>query len=325
MTITIRHTPADGTLVEGTSRGDGTAPTLKAHGFRWFRTIGMWGIPGSRDRAPQQRKIDAAAEALRGAGHTVEVDVDSSHRDTATVEADRAARAEARADALAAKADRKSAAADAAWAAERKATDILPPFGQPILIGHHSERRHRNQIERAHQATRRAIDATDEAKEVARRANIAAGANAHRYSPVTVKNRLDKLEAEQRRDQRELDGYTRTVAKTATTTYVDQFDPATGGRRDQLLDRMAQRADQINYWSGVYGELQAAGKASTLSRETVKPGDEVLYRRSWYVVHRANLKTVSVKLLGEHVSFTNKIGYHKLSGHRSAGGEEGLS
>ena len=76
MTITISHTPTDGTLVEGTSRGDGTNTILKSAGFRWFRTLGLWGIAGSRDRDPQRGRIEKAAAALRAAGHAVEVSID---------------------------------------------------------------------------------------------------------------------------------------------------------------------------------------------------------------------------------------------------------
>ena len=102
-----------------------------------------------------------------------------------------------------------------------------------------------------------------------------------------------------------------------TKTPIDAaIDAATGARRQQLIDRMAQRANETTYWAGIYQGLQDAGKTSTLSRDTVKPGDEVKFRSKWYPVHRANLKTVSVKLLGEHVSFTNTIGYHEITGHR---------
>lgn len=50
------------------------------------------------------------------------------------------------------------------------------PLGQPILVGHHSERRHRKQIERAHNAMRKGIEASDRAKDLARRAaNVGTG------------------------------------------------------------------------------------------------------------------------------------------------------
>lgn len=38
MTIQIIHTAAEGTLVHGTTRGDGTNTILKSAGFRW----GTW-------------------------------------------------------------------------------------------------------------------------------------------------------------------------------------------------------------------------------------------------------------------------------------------
>jgi hypothetical protein len=62
-------------LVHGTTRGDGTNTILKAAGFRWFRTLGVWGIAGSSDRQLNQYKIDRVADALRTAGHTVTIDI----------------------------------------------------------------------------------------------------------------------------------------------------------------------------------------------------------------------------------------------------------
>lgn len=317
MTIEIVHNAAEGTLVHGTARGDGTNTILKAAGFRWFRTLGVWGIAGSRDRQPNRHKIESAADALRAAGHVVSIDIDDTHRPTAEAEADRAQRQAQRVEALNAKADRKTAAADAASEAEHSALEALPPGGEPIKIGHHSERRHRNAIARAHDATRRAIDAADLAHQASGRAQAAATTTAHRYNPVTVKNRIEKLQAEQRGDQRILDGHRRVVARSATHEYVDEFGPATGSYRDQVIARMAQRGDQITYWNGIYADLQASGVASTHSRDSINTGDLIQYRGHWYPVVRVNPKTVSVRL-HEGASWTNMIGYHEISGHRPA-------
>ena len=318
MTITITHTPDAGTLVEGTSRGDGTNTVLKANGFRWFRTLGLWGIAGSRDRDPHRAKITAAADALRAAGHDVEIDIDARHRDPATVEADRAARAGDRAGALAAKADRRREQADTAWDADRAATAALPPGGEPIHVGHHSETRHRNAIDKAHRAMGRAVTAERDAVEIARRADVATRATDHRYNPVTVKNRIDGLEADQRADQRALDGHTRTAFTMGDGTKVlDVTEPATGEHRETLTARIAARADDIAYWAEIREQQIAAGQATDYSRETIAPGDLVCYRRQWYPVRRANAKTVSIpSIVGG--SWTDTIGYHKLSGHRPA-------
>jgi hypothetical protein len=92
VSIEISHNAAEGTVVHGTSRGDGTNVILKNHGFRWFRTLALWGIPGSRDRQPNMLRIDCAVEALRAAGHDVSTAIDAAHRDTAAAEAGRAQR-----------------------------------------------------------------------------------------------------------------------------------------------------------------------------------------------------------------------------------------
>lgn len=318
MSIQIIHSADEGTLVHGTARGDGTNTILKAAGFRWFPTLGVWGIAGSRDRQPNRYKISRASEALRAAGHPVTVDIDDTHRPTGDVEAERAERQTQRADALADKADRKAAAAHAARDAERRAVDALPPGGEPIKIGHHSERRHRNAIARAHEATRRAIDATDLAEHANSRAEAAAATTARRYNPVTVKNRIDKLEADQRRDQRLLDGHRRVVARSSTHDYVDEFGPATGNYRQQVIARMAQRGDEISHWKSTYAQLQASGAAGTHSRDTIAVGDLVQRRGYWYPVVRVNAKTVSVRM-HPGGSWTNTIGYHEISGHRPAG------
>ena len=270
MSIEITHTADEGTLVHGTTRGDGTNTILKAAGFRWFRTLGLWGIAGSRDRQPNRYKIERAAESLHAAGHTVSVDIDDNHRPTAEAEANRAQRQAQRADALAAKADRKADAADAACDAEQRAVDALPPGGEPIKIGHHSERRHRNAIDRAHDATHRAIEATTTAQHAAARAEAAAATTARRHKPVTVKNRIDKLEAEQRSDQRILDGHRRVVARTATHEYVDEFEPAAGPYRDQVTARMDQREDEIAYWTNIYATQPAASPALTAATPSPK-------------------------------------------------------
>ena len=314
MSITITHSAIDGTLIHGTTRGDGTNTILKTAGFRWFRTIAAWGIPNSRDRQPHLAKIHSAAAALREAGHCVDLDIDTTHRAVADAEADRTQRHTDRADALTATADRRTAAATTAWDAEARASAALPPAGEPIKVGHHSERRHRKAIDRAHHTLGRAVAAADAATEATRRAAVAAAGTAHRHNPVTVKNRIDRLEADQRRDERARDGHRRTIARTPTTTYVDEFGPATGAHREQLLARIAQRSDEIAYWKDIYA-------ANTHGPDTITKGDLIKRRGAWYPVVRVNAKTVSVQPQ-PNATWTHKIAYHQIDGHRPAGGAE---
>ncbi|MCD9904258.1 hypothetical protein LUR56_37940 [Streptomyces sp. MT29] len=93
--ITIHHTRAEGTLIEGSSKGDGVYEIVRPHGFRYFPSIEAIGIVRSRDRAAQKGKISGAAAALRQAGFDVETVIDEDDRRPFTgAEAERAASAE---------------------------------------------------------------------------------------------------------------------------------------------------------------------------------------------------------------------------------------
>jgi hypothetical protein len=68
------------------------------------------------------------------------------------------------------------------------------PFGQPILVGHHSERRHRNAIDKMHNASRKAYELRQAAEEAARRAEAAESSNAiSSDDPKAVEKLTQKL------------------------------------------------------------------------------------------------------------------------------------
>ncbi len=202
--LTITHTREAGTLIDGTERGDGTNVVLKAHRWRFSRNLGTWYVPQSRDRAAKVRTIETTAAALREAGYDVQVTIDDTARAAAVVEADKIARQAARADALAAKADRKAGAADAAYARHEAAVERLPEGGEPIKVGHHSEKRHRRDTERAWSTLGTAVHAQRDADAAQQAAATAAATTGARYNPVTVGNRIDRLAAQIRKYEREL-------------------------------------------------------------------------------------------------------------------------
>lgn len=320
--LTITHTAVDGTLIEGTSKGDGTNTILKANGFRWFPSLGTWGVPSSRDRQPKTHIINRARAALEAAGHTVTVDIDTTHRDPADAEADRAARQAARVDALDAKADRRHATAEQAWNRHETAVAACPEGGEPIKIGHHSERRHRRALEKAWDSMGAAVEAQRDAEHADHRADAATRTTAQRYNPVTVANRIQKLDAEQRADQRALDGHTRTVAVLGDgQRIVETTTAATGERRERITARMAQRADDLTYWRGIRAQQIADGQTGDYSPTTITVGDHIKLRfHGWVPVLRVNKVTVSVQTPapfgGSMIRGT--IPYHEIQGHRPA-------
>jgi len=315
--LTITHTPAEGTLIEGTSKGDGTNEVLKVCRWRWSRNMCAWYVPQSRDRAANQPLIDNTADQLRAAGHEVSVHIEAGYRPTAEVEADKIDRQDHRADALAAKAARLT---HVEATADTRAHELAHrvPFGQPILISHHSQRKMERHYEQVERAQRAAVEIRREADAAALAAQSAASTTQSRYNALTVANRIETLAAEIRKAERNRDGSTRTISTWADGTKCTEiFSAATGSYRQKLEERVAELTDQLNYWQQIRAEQVAAGAATNYGPDTIAKGDAVKIRNSWYQVVRANKKTVTVPSgLG---NWTNTSPYREIQDHRSAG------
>ena len=288
--LVIEHTPEGGTLIHGTSRGDGTGDVLKANGWRWSRNLGAWYVPRTRDQRPDGNKIDRTATALEADGHKVGTDIDDTVRSAAEREAAKAERADDRAAALADKADRKRAAADTAWEKDKAATDRVPPMGEPVKVGHHSERGHRRAIDRAWQTLGKAVEAEKDAKEADRRAAVAARANDARNNPVTVANRIDRLQADIRRMERAR---------------------VTGPELDTARD-------DLTYWQGVHEQYVADGKIASQNPDDYKPGMFLVQGRRLYRIAKVNKKTLGVETEGptEGKPGMGKINLSKITGYQ---------
>lgn len=75
------------------------------------------------------------------------------------------------------------------------------PFGQPILVGHHSEGRHRRTLERADNAMRRSIEADSKADYYASKAASVGTGGISSDDPEAVTKLLEKIEAAKRNQE----------------------------------------------------------------------------------------------------------------------------
>ena len=113
-------------------------------------------------------------------------------------------RREARAARLAEWADKREAKAEATRAEVDQIAGMIP-FGQPVLVGHHSERHARRDAERIHNRTGQAIEHARKAGEMRRKAaSIEAAADKAIYSDdedavERLTERIAELEAERDR------------------------------------------------------------------------------------------------------------------------------
>lgn len=313
--ITIIHSHAEGTLIEGTAKGDGTNEILKANRWRYSRAVG-WYIPRSRDRQPNTRTINATAAALREAGHEVTTQIDNTPRDAATVEAERLAHEEARAERTAEKAVNAAARAEAAQARFDRDRAALPWGGQPILVGHHSEGRHRNAIARADRSLGAAVQADRDAQAAARTAENAAQATDRRYEPKAVVVKIDNLSKELHKIHRRITGSSHNFGGG----YVEVTPPAEGAHLDYLRTEETRLEGELKLWQDVRAEQLASGQAQDYSPETIAKGGMVKVLGRWYTVQRVNPKTVSVIVgtyPGSGREHTDTTPYAKITGYRA--------
>lgn len=288
MSLTITHSFDEGTLVQGTKRGDGSRDVLRAHRLRWGRSIGCWFVPRSRDRAANRFAIDRLADALRAAGFDVTVEVDNAPTDVAEREQRRIERSEQRAERLDQRAERKEAESDAHHRRSRDAVAGIEP-GQPILVGHHSQRRHERALERSHAAMGQSVQASHDAEAAEQGARAARAEADRRTKPAFIGRRIDQYERE-----------------------VRKYAPRTD-RPDLVIEAQAQ----LDYWTGLRAELGYR----VWEPSDFQPGDLVRIRGSWDLVVKANRKTLTVQ--PAHVQWTMKYELFEVLARRR--GEETIT
>jgi hypothetical protein len=137
-------------------------------------------------------------------------------------------RRERRAERLRGWADSRDAESAASFAQVDRIADGIP-FGQPILVGHHSERRARRDQDRIHAGMRAGIDHADKAAEMrSRAANIEAAAGRAIYSDdIDAAERLAERIAELEAERDRIKAYNasaRTAAKTGAVGDLSLLD-----------------------------------------------------------------------------------------------------
>ena len=316
--ITITHTHADGTLIEGSRKGDGVWDVLKGlhDNWRYFRSLAQIGLGQSRDKAADTYKINRAAEALHNAGHEVTVSVDNAiTRTFAEAEAERYERADDRAERYEQRAEAATANGERMWSETSRVYEQLN--GQPILIGHHSERRHRNLLDKTNAKEHHAMDEYKRGQHWESRATAAEKYRDRRESVPTTLRRIAKLEAEERQIQRRLDG---------EDPYMGYGEPATGEWRERMLVRQEEIAGELEYWREHVAARKADG-VKVWSREDFTKGDYVRFVGKWFEVIRVNGKSVTVPAMvndgrvihkdGNRCTWTDTAPYHEVTGRKS--------
>ncbi|MFC9604578.1 DUF3560 domain-containing protein [Streptomyces niveus] len=289
--ITIKHTRAEGTLIQGSQRGDGVLETLNPWGFRYARSVGFVYLRGSRDRTADMRRIQGAKAALEESGHTVTLDIDETvRRAFEEAEAERYERAGIRSGHFDARADRLQKSSDEKWARGRQIAASYQ--GEPVKVDHHSAGRHMRDLERAQTLFGQSVAEQQEANRSRGRADSAASYEKGRKHPGTILRRLDRLNADRRQVERQMERVVRTAE--GCTEAGNPLDPKL--IVDSLVKLDADHhdlCDQIAHWDERLREAQAAG-AKIWGKGDFTPGDYAQLGGRWYLVLRANTKSLTV-------------------------------
>lgn len=318
MTISIEHTAEDGTVICGDIRPHHGLVKQPAGPFRYSRNVG-WYIPGSRGALPRTIAIEGAAVALRGAGLDVTVTIEQG-----TVEERAAAKiaaVEQRQGALDAKAERRTVQGEASIGRAREIGSHIP-FGQPILVGHHSEGRHRRDLARINRGYDKGYEALSEATEAQRKAEASRADQSYKATGPAILRRIGRLEVEARDLARKLGDAPKTPQMLADEKAcgITLGAPATGRWRGQLLERQAILTEQLDFERK---RLAESGHV-LLGKADFKKGDVVRVRYGGaraVKVERVNAKSLSVRIDGR--SWTDTIPYCDVLGKISSTTLEG--
>ncbi|MEU3504890.1 DUF3560 domain-containing protein [Streptomyces hundungensis] len=299
-----------------------TTPRLPEYGrtlrqaFRWSRNLGCWYLPHSRDHATYAPSLELLAQRLRDAGFEVTLTIDNADRRSfSDAEKEREEKAEGRAERFGGYASNAARNSETARKSSHEISERFA-FGQPILIGHHSEGRARRDHARMDNAMRKSISEHDRADHWTSRAQAAANYEKFKKDPGRTLRRLDKLRA----DLRAVEKWQRGESAKGYSRNPD--DP-------ELTIRHEELTEEIAHWEQIIKDAEAEG-VKIWSKADFTRGDFVLYRGTWYEVLRVNPKSVTIPHIhnspgkrivratgNQHDDWTWTAPYDDVSGRKS--------
>lgn len=264
--------------------------------------------------APKQGYLYAAwspyaEDALRDVLGIIEIedeDIDAADR-----AAERAARFEAYSESATARAD-----------AARKRGDAIAdmiPFGQPILVGHHSEKHARRDADRIwnaaakdHEERKRAAYWTERAKAVVAHAE-------RRERPDVVARRIKALEADLRKFQRSIgevqhimDNWDDVMA-TPKPSYPDAHILSVRHFWQRWIDHTTMRLEYERALLVEVGGL-LVDKPDT---PEIEVGGAVKFLGTWYTVKRVNAKSVTIIGWLDIATWEYRVPFDDITGVKS--------
>lgn len=270
--------------------------------FLWSNFAGAW---VSRAKDPNTYRAEQVAKSLN---LTFEGETGEKLSFAEQVEREQE-RAGARAERMEARSDKAEQESTSAYQRAKQIGDFIP-FGQPILVGHHSERRHRRDIEKIDNAMRKSVELDEKAKHYADRAqNAEYTANGEKFKNVNyLLNRIEDCKKELRAIERGLKGmdlYNRTTGEK-----MPDGTEISDARRERLEARKAEENEKLDFFTV---KLQEIG-GGQLTAERLKEARPlyVQCKGTWYPLKSINRDTVTVLNWMRIAHFTWKFKFDQI-------------
>lgn len=166
------------------------------------------------------------------------------------------------------------------------------PFGQPILVGHHSERRARKDAERVDNGMRKSIKMWDTSKYWTARAEAAISDAKYKERPDVRARRIKKLEAEQRKKERSK-AESERLFKAWSNPGLTMEDAAKIANLDHgYFLSVSQRTDgktwPVSLWDVTQGRHEPQPKVEEIAAKAVKNHQATISWADRWLDHFAN-------------------------------------
>jgi len=186
----------------------------------------------------------------------------------------------------------------------RKQVDAIVkhiPFGQPILVGHHSERHARRDAERIDTGMRKSIKMWDTSKYWADRAEAAILEAKYKERPDVRARRIKKLEAEQRKKERakaESERLLKAWSKPGLTMEnAIQIANLDHGSFLSASQRTDGKTWPVSLWDATQGRYQPQPKAEEIAAKAVKNHQATIAWADRWLGHFSNRLTYERTML----------------------------
>ncbi|MBN8708012.1 MAG: hypothetical protein BGO12_10760 [Verrucomicrobia bacterium 61-8] len=187
--------------------------------------------------------------------------------------------------------------------AHKQVTSILEhiPFGQPILVGHHSEKRARKDVERIDNGMRKSVRMWDTSKYWAGRAEAAILDAKYKEQPDVRARRIKKLEAEERKKQRTKAESERLVTAWSKSGLTMEDAAKIASRDHGTFLSARQRTDgktwPVSLWDATQGRYEPQPKVEEIVTKAVKNHQVTIAWADRWLGHFSNRLTYERTML----------------------------